>query len=36
MIDGSSLENLIEVMKSGNLALSEIKLTGKNSKKGLF
>jgi valyl-tRNA synthetase len=33
VIDGSSLENLIEVMKSGNLALSEIKLAEKNLRK---
>jgi hypothetical protein len=36
MIDGPSLENLIGVMKSGNLALSEIELAGKNLRKGLF
>jgi hypothetical protein len=36
VIGSSSLENLIEVMKSGNFALSEIKLAGKNLRKGLF
>jgi hypothetical protein len=36
VICSSSLKNLIEVMKSGNLALSEIKLVGKNLRKRTF